>query len=157
MKHKNKTKKKSNALLYLIIIGILIYIAYGLCVSYVRAMEIQRATMAQVEEKQRVNEMSVKELIVEYGGSQSRIIETIAYCESRLNPKAINYHDGGKNKHSVGILQFQEATFKEWSGRMDMQLDYYSSLDQIKVAKYMIDNGQARQWTCSYLTGVVKK
>lgn len=156
MKKKNKTKKISKLKL-IIIIGAIIYVCYGLWVSYARAMQIQRSTMAQIEEKQRIEEMSVKELIVEYGGVYSATINTIAYCESRLNPKAINYHDGGKNKHSVGILQFQEATFKEWSGRMGQQLDYYSTLDQIKVARYMIENGQARQWTCSYLTGVVKK
>lgn len=150
-----KTKKHKYEFTSLLVILLAAYVTYGLSSSYAKAMEIQSATMAQVEERQRIEEMSVEELIIKYGGSQSAIIKTIAHCESRLNPKAVNYHDGGKNKHSVGILQFQELTFKEWSGRMEQQLDYYSTLDQIKVAKYMIENGQAYQWTCAKIMKVV--
>lgn len=153
---------KKTKIKWLLLILLLGYIISGLYVSYVCAMDIKRSNeeierfkIAQEEKKAQIDTMPIKELIASYGGSQAQIIHTIAHCESRLNPKAINYHDGGHNKHSVGILQFQEATFKEWSKRLGEELDYYSSYDQIKVAKYMIEKGQARQWSCARIMKVV--
>lgn len=73
---------------------------------------------------------------------------SVAKCESSLNPDAINYDDGGKGKHSVGIFQFQRATFDRYSKEMNMILDYYDYSDQARVASYMFSIKQQRQWTC---------
>lgn len=95
--------------------------------------------------------LSNTELIEKYGGSQSKKLLVVAKCESSLNENAINKNDGGKGKHSIGIMQFQESTFDFWSNKMGDNYDYYSKVDQIKVAKYMFDNKQEWQWTCSKL------
>lgn len=91
---------------------------------------------------------------MEYGINPYQLKKTIQ-CESQFNPRAINYHDGGKGKHSVGILQFQRTTFDGYSKKMGEKLDYYSYHDQIKVASYMWSNGQQRQWTCARNLGLV--
>lgn len=72
----------------------------------------------------------------------------VAYCESKLNPNAIHYNDGGHGKHSVGIMQFQHNTFVTWSKIMGEDLDYYSYYDQIKLASYMWSKHQENQWSC---------
>jgi len=84
---------------------------------------------------------------LEYGISPYQLTKTIA-CESGFKKNAVNYNDGGKGKHSVGILQFQKSTFDNYSKKMGEELDYYSYHDQIKVASYMFSKGQQRQWTC---------
>lgn len=87
--------------------------------------------------------------------TEAEPLKKVAYCESRLNPKAINYHDGGKGKHSVGIFQFQERTFNYWETKLGEDLDYYSAYDQAKLASYMFSQNQQKQWTCSRLMKVV--
>src|SRR5688572_13879987 len=82
-----------------------------------------------------------------YGAVESQLLK-VATCESKLKPNAINYHDGGKGKHSFGILQFQESTFLAWEKKFGEDLDYYSYHDQIKLGAYMFSKGQQKQWTC---------
>lgn len=97
--------------------------------------------------------LSNSQLIERYGGEQSKKLLAVAKCESSLNENAINRNDGGKGKHSVGILQFQKSTFDFWSNKMGSTYDYYSKVDQIKVAKFMFDEKQEWQWTCSKVLG----
>lgn len=87
----------------------------------------------------------------DYYDIDSERFSKIIYCESRYKPTAINYHDGGKGKHSVGILQFQKSTFDYWSGVLGEKLDYYSYYDQIKLGAFMISKGQINQWSCNRL------
>lgn len=82
-----------------------------------------------------------------YNVSASELL-AVAKCESKLNPKAINYNDGGKGKHSVGIFQFQKFTFNAWSKKMGLALNYYSYHDQIRLASWMFSKGQQKQWSC---------
>ena len=74
----------------------------------------------------------------------------VAICESKLNPNAIHYNDGGKGKHSVGIFQYQENTFKNFSKLMGEKLDYYSYNDQIKLTSWIFANHPElkKHWTC---------
>lgn len=79
--------------------------------------------------------------------SENQLLRT-AICESKLKPNAINYNDGGKGRHSFGILQFQESTFLTWEKKLGEDLDYYSYQDQIKLGAFMFSKGQQKQWTC---------
>ena len=97
------------------------------------------------------------ELIIKYAeqyNTSSKVLLSVAKCESGLNQNAINYNDGGKGKHSVGIFQFQKSTFDRWSNdetnprALGEELDYYSVNDQAKLASYMFSKGQGNQWTC---------
>jgi len=96
-------------------------------------------------------ELSVNEFISlyasKYGISENTLLK-VAKCESNLKPNAINYHDGGKGKHSFGVMQFQKSTFDYWETKLGEDLDYYSYHDQIKLASYMFSKGQIKQWTC---------
>lgn len=148
MKHKTKIKW----ILILIVIG---YILSGLYTSYARAMAIQRSNsleerlkMAQIEEKARIDAMSVKELIDAYGGSQSRTIEVIARCESGLRMSAINYNDGSQGSHSYYLMQFKIGTWKHFTKMMGEELNMDSAYDQIRVAKFMLDNDYGHHWSC---------
>lgn len=67
-----------------------------------------------------------------YGASETELMR-VAKCESNFNPKAIHYNDGGKGKHSFGIYQYQESTFRNFSKLAGEEYDYYSYLDQIKL------------------------
>lgn len=80
----------------------------------------------------------------------------VATCESKLKPNSINYNDGGKGKHSVGVMQFQESTFNHWEKVLGEDLDYYSYHDQIKLASFMWSKGQQRQWSCFKIVNGVK-
>lgn len=98
-----------------------------------------------------VKPLSIPELIqvfsIKYNVSP-KLLSKVIECESQFNPKAFHKDDGGKGKHSVGLLQFQKTTFDLWSAKLGEELDYYSYHDQIKLASYMWSKGQAGQWTC---------
>jgi len=98
-----------------------------------------------------INEPTVEELVVKFSKEyqiDGALLLRVARCESSLNPKAVHYNDGGSGKHSVGVMQFQEATFNNWSKILGEELDYHSSYDQVKLASYMWSKNQERQWTC---------
>ena len=85
----------------------------------------------------------------EYGASEKELL-TVARCESKLDPKAIHYNDGGKNKHSVGIFQYQESTFNSFNNLIGEDLDYYSYQDQIKLTAMIFSKYPKLKthWTC---------
>lgn len=125
---------------------------------YLSHMEAKEQLNKQLAEQERINKLTVEEILKEIPpkyGVKSETVKKIAHCESTLNPKAINYNDGGPGKHSVGILQFQASTFDGYSKKMGEKLDYYSTYDQAKVASYMIANGQISQWSCSRILGMI--
>lgn len=145
MKHKKKTKKKSNVLPYLIIIGILIYIAYGLCVSYVRATTIRRSNSVEQQALEThirlTTHGSIPELI-DYIAPQfnqsPELIKKIAYCEA--NYRHFPVHDGGQGIGTTGILK---TTFNGWTkqmGRTDLR--YESNYDQIYVMAWAFSQGE---------------
>lgn len=82
-----------------------------------------------------------------YGISEANLLR-VAKCESGLKKDAIHYDDGGKGKHSRGIMQFQQSTFLVWEKKLGEDLDYHSYHDQIKLASFMWSKGQQNQWTC---------
>lgn len=125
---------------------------------YLSHIEAEEQLNKQQLEQERINKLTVEEILKEIPpkyGVKSETVKKIAHCESTLNPKAINYNDGGPGKHSVGILQFQKITFDGYSKKMGEDLDYYSTYDQAKVASYMISKGQIHQWSCSRILGMV--
>lgn len=126
-----------------------------LSIMYVRVYhshkEAQEQLNKQLAEQERINKMTVEEIIKEIPpkfGVKVAVAESVTKCESTHNPNAINYHDGGYGKHSVGLWQFQKLTFDSYAKKMGEELDYYSAYDQTKVASYMIAHGKANSWTC---------
>lgn len=75
----------------------------------------------------------------------------VTHCESMWNPDAIHWNDGAVGSHSKGAWQFKEDTFKRYANKMGEQLDYKSVHDQTRVAIYMINDGEIRQWGCSHM------
>lgn len=158
MKHKKKTKKKSNGLLFLIIIGILIYIAYGLCVSYVRAMEIQRSQQPPEAPISPVETMSVHEMI-EYTakqfGQSTKTISTIVCSESNYT---VSSHDGGRAVNVTGIW---DTTFDGWLPLYEKEtgetLNKNSQFDSLKMMAWAFSKGDEYryQWSTyhAYVNG----
>jgi hypothetical protein len=147
-----KKKQKSSRVLKILKITIILFLIFyclrGYAISFNRAMEIQRSQQALEDATVALEEMSVPELIKHLAPENATVLSRVAFCESSHNPDAIHYNDGGKGKHSVGILQFQEATFLAYEKKMGEDLNYYSTYDQIKVADFMLNENQGRQWTC---------
>ncbi len=85
----------------------------------------------------------------QYGASEKELL-IVAKCESRLNPDAIHYNDGGKGKHSVGIFQYQKSTFDGFDNLIGEDLDYYSYNDQVKLTAYIFAHYPKLKshWTC---------
>jgi hypothetical protein len=97
-----------------------------------------------------IDSMSVPELIEYLAPENAAELKKVAYCESRYNPQAVGDHGLAK-----GILQFHQGTFNTYSNQIGEQLQYESTYDQIKVANYMWNKGQAHQWTCARLTKII--
>ena len=119
-------------------------------IALVLAVSFAITTYAQAPDAP-LKDKSIKEQ-VEYWGNyykiDSSMMMKVIKCESNFNKDCIAWNDGGKGKHSVGILQFQESTFLRYEKKLGEDLDYYSTYDQIKLASYMWSLGQQRQWTC---------
>ncbi len=109
----------------------------------------------ELAEQERINKLPIPALIEHVAPKNADVLKKVATCESTMNPQAVNYNDGGIGKHSIGILQFQESTFNSYSKKMGEELDYHSSYDQVKVADYMVSQGQLRQWSCSRILGLI--
>lgn len=141
-------------ILLIAFVAFLFFITTKIVQGYNSAIAIREEKERTEALQSRINNMSVPELIDYLAPENASKIKKIAFCESNYNPNAIHYNDGGSGKHSVGVLQFQESTFLSYEKRMNEDLNYYSSYDQIKVANYMINKGQIHQWSCSRLTGL---
>lgn len=143
----------------IIIASLIIWLTYAsgkLLIMYYRVYHSHKEAKIQLNkqlaEQERLSKLTVQEILKEIPpqyGVKSELAEKIVYCESSYNKNAIHYNDGGKGKHSVGAWQFQKATFDLYAKKMGQELDYYSPLDQTKVASYMIAHGQLHQWSCS--------
>lgn len=75
-------------------------------------------------------------------GADSRIVKRVVDCESNGLHSAKG--DGGR---SVGIAQFQKATFLDLEYKMGEDLNYSSSFDQLKLLTWSIANGHGNRWT----------
>lgn len=132
---------------YKICIALLFILSCVLITKITRPVTVEAPAIEPIEKELSVEEI-LKEIPPKYG-VDSEVVTAIAMCESTLNPDAIHYNDGGAGKHSVGILQFQRSTFDAYAQKMGEPMDYYSPLDQTKVASYMISRNQIHQWSCS--------
>jgi hypothetical protein len=148
MKKTKKQKRNSKIIKWIIVLIIILYFTTGYARGINLMYDIQSQEQALQASTIDLEAMTVPELINHTAPENATTLSRVAWCESSHNPSAIHYNDGGKGKHSVGILQFQEATFLHYEKEIGEDLDYYSSYDQIKVANYMLEKGQGRQWTC---------
>lgn len=82
--------------------------------------------------------------------SKDQWIRSLAICES--GGRDITILDSN-HKYSIGILQFQSATFLSFSKKYGMKVtikDIHSSTTQATLAKHMLDDGLWKHWyTCS--------
>lgn len=95
-----------------------------------------KATELEISELQLTPKETISMYARQYGASEIELL-AIAKCESSFNPNAFHKNDGGKGKHSVGIYQYQEATFNGFDNLLNEDLDYYSYHDQIKLTAYV--------------------
>lgn len=113
-----------------------------------KAVEGPILIQGDVEVEQNVYDtMSVKEIIYDISGKigvSPLYMSKLAFCESSHRPTV--YGDGG---HAYGIMQFHKPTFYEFAKRYNLTLNYYSTLDQAKLASLMVRDGYAFHWTCS--------
>lgn len=107
----------------------------------------------QLAEQERINKMTVEEILKEIPpkyGVKPETVKKIAFCESSYRYNAVG--DGG---HAYGVMQFHKPTFDGFSKKYGKEYDYKSTLDQVELASEMISKGNAKHWTCSKITGVI--
>jgi hypothetical protein len=133
----------------------IIYAVGNLSVIYFRIYHSHKEAEVQLNkqlaEQERIDKLTVQEILKEVPpkyGVKVAVAESVTKCESTHNPKAINYHDGGYGKHSVGLWQYQSSTWNYWSKKYGEKLDINSAYDQTKLASYMLSKNQGHQWTC---------
>lgn len=110
-----------------------------------------RAAAPVLTQEQRNEAMTIPQIITKFAQQydlSSYEMTAIVKCESSMNPSAIHLHDGGKNKHSKGLWQFQDSTWEMYSKQLSEKLDVYSAYDSTKVASYMLSKGLGNQWSC---------
>lgn len=96
-----------------------------------------------LENKEIDIEFEPKEKVVKQPIEISYEIYQTLICESQLNPDAI-----GDNGDSIGIAQFQQPTFDEFSKKYNLDLDINNTRDQLILMKMMFADGYAYRWTC---------
>lgn len=136
-----KTIKK--IIIILATVALLFLVTTRLVQGYNKAIEINLAVQSEQALQDKINAMSIPELIDYLATENATQLKKVAWCESSYNPKAIG--DGGKAKN---ILQFHEPTFSQFSKEMGEPLNYDSAYDQIKLANYMWNKGKQHHWTC---------
>jgi soluble lytic murein transglycosylase-like protein len=115
-------------------------------------------TQTNIDQEQVVQEPVVvkteRQLILESistNAAQYKVDKDLIYkvmmCESSGNPKAINKNEPN-GKLSVGIMQFQYDSWLYFEKKYNLDLDYYSNTDQIKLATIAIANNDGKHWTC---------
>ena len=73
-------------------------------------------------------------------------VNALAKCESSFNVHAVHYHDGS-NRNSIGLLQFQERTFKYLGERYNLPHDdIHSVMEQKAIAYEAINRGEWKHW-----------
>lgn len=98
-----------------------------------------------VSQEIKINELSINEQINYFAdkyGVDSSLMKKIVQCESHGNVEAL-----GDGKRAYGILQYHLASFQRHEELLGEDLDYYSSLDQLKLGTWAISQGYGREWT----------
>ncbi len=67
----------------------------------------------------------------------------IADCESELKVDAVG--DSGK---AYGVYQFHKPTFKEFSEKLGVKLDYMNTEDNVRLAMWGLANEKGHHWSC---------
>src|SRR3990167_9114298 len=111
-----------------------------------------------VIKKARASEESLRDIIEDYTRAMATFyginpVETLEtnQCESNWNrepEKAITiYGDKGK---AYSIAQFHERTFNGWKKEANMDLNYKSWTDQLKLQAWAFSKGESYKdnWTC---------
>jgi len=74
----------------------------------------------------------------------AKLMVDIIECES-----SGRYDAAGDDGVSVGIAQFQEATFNEMKKKAKMpRLRWKNPIHQMRLLIWMSDNGYANRWSC---------
>jgi hypothetical protein len=82
------------------------------------------------------------------------ILRTLIKCESQ-NTNVARMDSNGLM--SYGILQFNgSSTWATWARRSGVSSTPMNPTAAIKVADFMIANGQLHRWTCAYITGLLR-
>ena len=78
----------------------------------------------------------IHEMSTTYGVNEKMLSEVI-FCESSFRQGVS--HDGGQG---VGVTGFHRDTFDDWNKRFGLDLNYYSSYDQVKLMAIAFTKGE---------------
>ena len=95
-------------------------------------------TQVPIIDTQRV--MTIPEVIHEMSttyGVNEKMLSEVIFCESSFRQGVS--HDGGQG---VGVTGFHRDTFDDWNKRFGLDLNYYSSYDQVKLMAIAFTKGE---------------
>lgn len=145
-----KYKKTKKIIKWIIALLIIFYFLTGYAKGYNMAMDNIRHKQALEDATMALEAMSIPELIEYTAPENSEKLKRLAWCESSYREDVIHYNDGKKGSHSYYLFQFKVDTFNEWEKKYGEDLNIESSYDQIKLANFMLNQGQENQWGCIY-------
>lgn len=79
----------------------------------------------------------IHEMSTTYGVNEKMLSEVI-FCESSFRQGVS--HDGGQG---VGVTGFHKTTFDGWNKQFGLNLNYYSSYDQVKLMAIAFTKGES--------------
>lgn len=100
--------------------------------------------------------MSVPDMIQYYANINHvnpNDMTAVMNCESggSMNPPGSN-----DNGHAHGAFQYHVGTWQQFEKEMGTTYDMSSIQDQIIITAWAFAHGKKNQWTCSYITGILK-
>ena len=73
----------------------------------------------------------------------------VAWCESRYNPRAVNYNYYAGGGHPSGLFQYLPETWRRIGSRSPYGIgNIWNYEHQAKVTAWAFANGYAREWAC---------
>jgi hypothetical protein len=81
------------------------------------------------------------------------VIPYLIACESRN--KSVQEIDSN-GLMSRGILQFQDATWADFSKQSGITGDPMNKLEAVQMAIWAVENGLVGHWSCAKLVGIIK-
>ena len=91
------------------------------------------------------DDYSLDELIVRFAKENEvspALLKKVMLCESHGNMELV-----GDGNRALGIYQYHEPTWEEFTSKMGEDLNRDSAYDQIKVTAWAFSNGYAQRWT----------
>lgn len=147
----------------IIIASLLIYLCYAvgsLLVAYnnvyLSHMEAKTQQAFEKAEQERINKLSVPDLIEHVAPDNAEKLKKLAFCESGYRKDIIHYNDGTPGSHSYYLYQYKIPTWERYEKQYGQELNMDSPMDSIKLTEFVLEKHGGYDWyNCSKKNGII--